>query len=100
MDVKENNSISFKSHILLPILFALTLTFAIMFMVVDDFTDGLNQIIIWFYFGVVIAYSIVAIIDNFYNKEKAKKMKIFTTIMAILTIVADILYCIFYLIVK
>lgn len=96
----ENKSISFKSHILLPVLFVLTLTLAILFKAIYNFTEGLSPIIIWFYFGVVFAYSIVAIIDNFYNKEKEKKMKIFTNVMAILTIASDALYCIFYLLVK
>ena len=98
--MQENNSISFKSHILLPLLFALTLAFAIMFIAINGFIDGLSPIIIWFYFGVVIAYSIVAIIDNFYNKDKNKNLKIFSNIMAVLTIAADAMYCIFYLINK
>ena len=98
MDSKNN--ISFKSHILLPVLFVLTLTFAIMFVAISGFNEGLSPLVIWFYFGVVLAYSIIAIVDNFVQKEKSKWKKIFSNIMAILTIAVDILYCIFYLITK
>lgn len=91
---------SFKTHILLPIIFAITLAVAIMFIAIEDFIVDLSPFIVWLYFGVVLAYVAVAILDLFINKEKSKKLKVFVIIMASLTIIASILYVVFYLIAK
>lgn len=91
---------SFKTHILLPIIFVLTLAVAIMFVAVKDFIVDMSPLVVWLYFGVVLAYTAVAIFDLFINKERSKKNKIFVIIMAVFVIVSAILYAIFYLIAK
>ena len=67
---------------------------------IEDFIVDLSPFIVWLYFGVVLAYVAVAILDLFINKEKSKKLKVFVIIMASLTIIASILYVVFYLIAK
>lgn len=98
MENSKDNNIGFKSHILLPVLFVLTLTVAILFVAVNNFINGLEPFIIWFYFAIVMLYLVVAIFDLITNKEKSKKSKRFVLIMIILTFVAEVLYAIFYLI--
>ena len=100
MDNKQNNSPSFKSHILLPIIFILTLVVAILFIASDRFIEGLDAFIIWFYFAICIIYVVIALIDCFLNKEKSQKQKNFIILMSILSIIAAILYIVFYLIAK
>ena len=97
-DKNINNNTSFKSHILLPVLFTLTLLVAILFVAVKDFIEGLEPFIIWFYFGIVLAYLAIAIYDLITNKEKSKQNKTFVLIMIILTVIAEVLYAVFYLI--
>lgn len=99
-DKNINNNTSFKSHILLPVLFLLTLLVAILFVAIEDFIDGLEPFIIWFYFGIVMAYLAISIFDLITNKEKNKKLKTFVLVMIILTFVAEILYAIFFIIAK
>ena len=90
--------ISIKSQILLQIIFVFTLAVALFFLLKDGFTDGLNPLIIWFYFGVTVIYEGLAIFDLIKFKEKSKGLKIFILIMLILSIVSSILYATFYLI--
>lgn len=101
----ENNetkqkAINFKSHILLPVIFAITLTIAIMFATADDFIDDLSPFVVYLFFAVGIFYSITAIIDNKMSQEKTKKTKMFVYVMTILTFISSALYLIFYLINK
>ena len=90
----------FKSQIILPIIFALTLLVGICFLAVKDFIKDLSPIVVWLYFAVSIAYSIIAIYDAIVNKERVKKQKIFILIMCVLSIIASILYAIFFIIAK
>lgn len=96
----NNNNTSFKSHILLPVLCFLTLLVAILFIAVDDFINGLEPLIIWLYFGIVIAYLAIAIFDIITNKTKSKKMKNYIIVMISLTFISEILYAIFYIIAR
>lgn len=89
---------NFKTHILLPVIFILTLVVAICFIAIDDFTEGLGNIIVWFYFGVVIAYCVVAIVDLKLNKDRTRKMRTFIITMLVLTFIAAILYATFFII--
>lgn len=91
---------NFKSHIILPVIFVLTTLVAIFFIVDDDFIVDLSPIIIWFYFSVVVLYTAVAFLDNFLNKERTKKQKIWIMIMAGLTMIAAALYLVFYILAK
>ena len=91
---------TFKTHILLPFIFIITIAVAIMFIAVKDFIVDLSPFIVWLYFGVVLAYVAVAILDLIVNKERGKKQKIFIVIMSVLAIIASILYATFYLIAK
>ncbi len=91
---------NFKSHVLLPVIFVLTLAVAILFVANEDFIVDLSPFIIWFYFSVVILYLIVAIIDMILNKERTKKKKIWITIMIGCTLIAAVLYLVFYFIAK
>lgn len=91
---------AFKTHILLPFIFIITIAVAIMFITVKDFIVDLSPFIVWLYFGVVLAYVAVAILDLIVNKERGKKQKIFIVIMSALAIIASILYATFYLIAK
>ena len=91
---------AFKTHILLPFIFIITIAVAIMFITVKDFIVDLSPFIVWLYFGVVLAYVGVAILDLIINKERGKKLKIFIVIMSVLAIIASILYATFYLIAK
>ena len=68
---------SFKTHILLPVIFVLTVAVAIMFIAVKDFLVDMSPLVIWLYFGVVLSYTAVAIVDLFINKERSIKNKIF-----------------------
>ena len=96
----KNSVINLKSHILLPVIFILTLTVGICFVAVKDFTKDLNAIIVWIFFAVCLAYSILAIVDIFLSKEKSKKQKDFIKVMVILSIISTITYIILYLIAK
>lgn len=90
-----------KSQILLPLIFILTLVIGICFVAVDDFTKDLSPIIVWIFFGVCLAYSVVAIVDTFISKEQKKpKQIVFIKVMAVLSIISTILYCVLYLIAK
>ena len=102
MDNLENKNIviNLKSHILLPVIFILTLTIGICFVAVKGFTKDLNAIIVWVFFAVCLAYSILAIVDIFLSNEKSKKQKDFIKVMAILSIISTITYIILYLIAK
>ena len=91
---------SFKTHILLPVIFVLTVAVAIMFIAVKDFLVDMSPLVIWLYFGVVLSYTAVAIVDLFINKERSKKNKIFIIIMAVLVFISACLYVTFYLIAK
>ena len=96
----ENKLPSIKSHILLPIIFALTLTVGILFVASDDFLEGTDSFIIWLYFSICLIYVGLSLMDCYYNKEKKEKEKRFVIIMAVLSVVALILYAVFYLIAK
>lgn len=103
MENLENKTpvMNLKSHILLPVIFILTVAISICFLVVEDFTKDLNAIIVWIFFAVCLAYSVVAIIDTYISKEQKKENQIkFIKVMAILSIVSTISYAIIYLIVK
>ena len=103
MENLENKTpvMNLKSHILLPVIFILTVAISICFLVVDDFTKDLNTIIVWIFFGVCLAYSVVAIIDTYISKEQKKENQIkFIKVMAVLSIFSTIAYAIIYLIVK
>lgn len=100
MEESEKIYPKFKTHIILPFLFALTLSIAILFITIDDFTLELSGLIVWFYFGVCLLYCIMAIIDLYLNKGRSKKQFIFILIMDILTILVTILYAVFYLIAR
>ena len=91
---------NFKTHILLPVLFILTTAIAVCFLAVEDFLVGIGPVVIWLYFAVSLAYSILAIVDVFINKEKSKKLKIFVLIMSALAVISNILYFVFYLIAR
>lgn len=97
---QSNNKTGFKSHILLPVLCFLTLLVAIFLITVDDFANGLEPLIIWFYFGIVLAYLAVTIFDVIIDKSKSKKMKNYIIVMIALTLVSDILYAIFYILTR
>lgn len=93
--------LNLKSQILLPVIFILTLAIGICFIAVDDFTKDLSPIIVWVFFAVCLAYSIVAIIDTRISKEQKKPGQIkFIIVMSILSIISTILYVVFYLIAK
>ena len=101
--MKENNQQQttlkqFKTHILLPFIFVITLAVAIMFISVKDFVTDLTPLIVYFYFGVSVAYSAIAILDLFVYKNKTKGLKIFVLTMIILNVIASGLYLTFYLI--
>ena len=100
MEEKQLKTTGFKSHILLPIIFVLTLTVAILFVASDAFMEGLDAFIIWLYFAVCVIYVCIALTDCFINKDKSQKQKNFIILMSILTIIAAILYVVFYLIAK
>ena len=78
MENLENKTpvMNLKSHILLPVIFILTIAISICFLVVEDFTKDLNAIIVWVFFGVCLAYSVVAIIDTYISKEQKKENQI------------------------
>lgn len=97
---QESQMKPFKTHIILPILFIITLTVAIVFLAVKDFIVDLNQLVIWLFFAVSLIYIGVAITDLFINKQRGKKQKIFIIVMCALCFVASMLYMIFYLIAK
>ena len=96
----KQESYSFKTHLVIPANFVITLAVAICFVAVKNFTDDLSPIVIWFYFAISVLATFVAIFDLKVNKEKTDKQKMFVAIMSALNIVAIILYLIFYLIVK
>lgn len=98
MDELKKVHPEFKTHILLPVIFALTTALAVSIMAVDGFLVDLGAVVIWFYFAVVLGYVGVAIVDLCISKTKSKKLKIFIVIMASLTLIADVLYAIFYII--
>lgn len=103
MENLENKTpvMNLKSHILLPVIFILTIAISICFLVVEDFTKDLNPIIVWIFFGVCLAYSVVAIIDTYISKEQKKENQIkFIKVMAILSIISTIAYAVIYLIIK
>lgn len=103
MENLENKTpvMNLKSHILLPVIFILTIAISICFLVVEDFTKDLNAIIVWIFFGVCLAYSVVAIIDTYISKEQKKENQIkFIKVMAILSIISTIAYAVIYLIIK
>ena len=103
MENLENKTpvMNLKSHILLPVIFILTVAISICFLVVEDFTKDLNAIIVWIFFGVCLAYSVVAIIDTYISKEQKKENQIkFIKVMAILSIISTIAYAVIYLIIK
>lgn len=102
MENQENKqkAINFKSHILLPVIFIITLVLSIMFAAVDGFTDDLSPLVIYFFFAVGLFYNITAIIDAKMSEEKSKKTKTFIYIMSILTAISSILYLVFYLLNK
>ena len=96
----QNKVPSIKSHILLPIIFALTLTVAILFIASDDFLDGTDAFIIWLYFSICLIYVGLSLMDCYHNKDKKEKEKKFVIIMAVLSVIALILYAVFYLMAK
>ncbi len=100
--MEESNKIypKVKTHIVLPFLFILTLTISICMLTIDDFTLELSGFIVWFYVIICMFYCAIAIFDLFYNKQREKKQKIFISLMSILTIIACVLYIIFYLMVR
>ena len=102
MENLENKTpvINLKSHILLPVIFILTLSIGICFVAVKDFTKDLSSIVVWIFFVVCLAYSILAIVDLYLSKEKSKKQKDFIKVMAILSIISTIAFIILYLIAK
>ena len=103
MENLENKTpvMNLKSHILLPVIFILTVAISICFLAIEDFIKDLNAIIVWVFFAVCLAYSIVAIIDTYISKEqKSEKQIKFIKVMAVLSIVSTIAYAVIYLIVK
>lgn len=90
----EKVKITTKSKILLPVIFVLTLTVALCGLLVKDFKDGLSNIVIWCYFGVVLLYVGVSILDAVMNKQDKKKCT-FIIVFSILVVIADILFIIF-----
>ena len=92
----KNQTLNLKSQILLPVIFILTLAIGICFFAVKDFKEDLNLIVVWVFFGVCLAYSILAIVDTFISKEKTKNLITFIRVMAVLAIISTILYIIFY----
>lgn len=99
-NIKEEKRDLIKSYIILPLIFVLSLTVGIFFIAQDGFIEGLNPLIIWFYFAVTIIYNAIAVFDLFYNKERSKKGKIFITIFSILAFISSGLFIAFYLIAK
>lgn len=100
MNEQESQMKPFKTQIILPILFIITLTVAILFLAVKDFIVDLNQLVIWLFFAVSIIYIGVAILDLFLYKQREKKQKVFIITMCALCFIASILYMVFYLIAK
>ena len=90
----------FKTHILLPIIFILTLVVAILFIADKTFIIDIEPFVVWLYFAMVVIYLGVSVFDLFTNKNRSKNTKIFIVIFAILSLVAIILYLVFYLIAK
>lgn len=90
----------FKTHILLPIIFILTLVVAILFVADKTFIIDMEPFVVWLYFSMVVIYLGVSVFDLFTNKNRSKNTKIFIVIFAVLSLIAIILYLIFYLIAK
>ena len=68
----KQESYSFKTHLVIPANFVITLAVAICFVAVKNFTDDLSPIVIWFYFAISVLATFVAIFDLKVNKEKNK----------------------------
>ena len=102
MENQENKpaSLNFKSQILLPVLFIISLIVAIMFASVDGFIEELNAAVVWVFFAVGVLYLAVATYDLITSKEKTRKTKMFIFVMEILTTISLILYLVFYLVFK
>ena len=96
----KTTSINLKSQILLPVIFVLTLIIGICFVAVKDFKQDLNEIVVWVFFIVCLAYSIMAIVDTYISKEKGPKLIKFIKVMAILSIVSSISFIVLYLVSK
>ena len=97
---KIENTIDTKSHILLPVIFLLTLIIAILFLASDSFMEGLSPIMVWFFFAVCLIYISIALFDCYKNTTKTQKQKSFIIIMSILSTISTILFIVFYLIAK
>lgn len=91
---------NFKTHVLLPIIFIITLAISILFIANKNYFEDTDTWIFWFWFGVALAYTAIATYDLITNKEKSRKLKIFVIVMIGLNIIADILYVIFYIIAR
>ena len=89
-----------KSHILLPVIFVISLAVAIMFLAVKDFTVDIKDWIVWFYVGISILYVVASIIDLIKGKERKKGLQAFIAVMIILNIIASTLFVTFFLIAK
>ena len=104
MENKQNtqpsSTMNFKSHIIVPFIFVITTIVAILFAASDSFIEGLEPFIVWFYFAIVIAYLIVAVIEARKSNEKSEKRKNFIYVMALLSSVSAVHYIVFYLIFK
>lgn len=90
----------FKTHILLPIIFILTLVVAIFFVADKTFIVDMSPFVVWLYFAMVVTYIGVSIFDLFINKNRSKNSIIFIVVFEVLSTIAIILYLIFYLIAK
>lgn len=98
MDEPKKVYPNFKTHIILPFIFILTTVVAICFVAINDFVVEQSKIVIWFYFGVVLAYCALAIFDIVTNKDKSKKIKIFTIVMLSLVLLSCILYVVLFIV--
>jgi len=101
MEEMENQKVeykSLKSEIFLPIIFALTLTIAILFIAEPSFKEDLEAFVIWVFCGSMTLYTGASIFDLVTKKNRSKGKKIYLGIISGFVIVSIILYIVFYLI--